>query len=47
MHRRLLDGYIPPSGRDLPLLGVNASAPNAQNGPLKAAAAPDSPTKKE
>ena len=47
MHRRLLDGYIPPSGRDLPLLGVNASAPNAQNGPLKAAAVPDSPTKKE
>src|SRR5215471_8825354 len=46
MHRRLLDGYIPPSGRDLPLLGVNASAPNAQNGPLKAAAVPDSPTKK-
>src|SRR5215472_6489414 len=46
MHRRLLDGYVPPSGRDLPLLGVNAPAPSTQNGPNSTAPS-DTPPKKE
>ena len=46
MHRRLLDGYIPPSGRDLPLLGLNAPAPSTQNGP-NPTAPPDTPPKKD
>jgi DNA-binding NarL/FixJ family response regulator len=47
MHRRLLDGYIPPSGRDLPLLGVNGPAPGSQNGQSNPAVPFDTPTKKE
>jgi DNA-binding NarL/FixJ family response regulator len=47
MHRRLLDGYIPPSGRDLPLLGVSGPAPSSPNGPSNPAAPPDAPLKKE
>jgi DNA-binding NarL/FixJ family response regulator len=45
MHRRLLDGYIPPSGRDLPLLG--SSAPNSQAPAPGASTSPDGPPKKE
>ena len=45
MHRRLLDGYIPPSGRDLPLLTGNGPAPNSPNGTTNPAA--ESPRSKE
>jgi hypothetical protein len=47
MHRRLLDGYIPPSGRDVPLVAANgptASLPNETSNP---AVLPDTPTKTE
>jgi DNA-binding NarL/FixJ family response regulator len=47
MHRRLLDGYIPPSGRDLPLLGVSGPAPSSQNGPSNPPIPPGPTTKKE
>jgi len=47
MHRRLLDGYVPPSGRDVPLLGTTGPSPNGQNGRLSAPVLPDPSTKKE
>jgi len=47
MHRRLLDGYVPPSGRAIPLVGTNGPAPSPQNGPSGSPAWPDTPTKKE
>jgi DNA-binding NarL/FixJ family response regulator len=47
MHRRLLDGYIPPSGRDLPLLTANGPAASLTNGTANPPASPDSLTKKD
>jgi len=47
MHRRLLDGYIPPSGRDVPLRAANGPAASLPNGTSNSAVLPDTPTKKE
>jgi DNA-binding NarL/FixJ family response regulator len=47
MHRRLLDGYVPPSGRDLPLLGGNGSTVSAQNETSNPSVPSATPTKKE
>jgi DNA-binding NarL/FixJ family response regulator len=47
MHRRLLDGYIPPSGRDLPLLNSTVPAQNGQSAPAGSSGVPDTAIKKE
>jgi len=47
MHRRLLDGYIPPSGRDVPLIAANGPKASLPNGTSDPAILPDTPTKKE
>jgi DNA-binding NarL/FixJ family response regulator len=47
MHRRLLDGYIPPSGRDLPLLNSTVPVQNGQSAPAGSSGVPDTAIKKE
>jgi len=46
MHRRLLDGYVPPSGREIPLLGASGPAPVSQSDPPNPPGWPDTPPKK-
>ena len=47
MHRRLLDGYVPPSGRDVPLPAPNGPAANPQVASSGNSAWPNGTVKKD